>query len=235
MSVSFYKKPKCAACDKFCHKVSGQKKKIETEEKMRSIIVTIFNDFLCGKCKILHYEKEKLDAENKMDDLKQTFNDPLVNIRLKTEVDRLNDERIEVLVQKTVSTHKYCCVCSSSNETTVIPEIARLQSFIKIGIYVPASNRCCRIPLIKSRFYEECLSRLKVYSNSSKLTSLELTKMTGNLSIQCNSTLYDKIGDFSLSEKQLFIFTSLTWESIIQLRDMLTSMRKRSSSHSSHL
>ena len=48
-----------------------------------------------------------------------------------------------------------------------------------------------------------------------------------NLSVQYNSTLYDKIGDFSLPEKQLFIFTSLIRESIKQLRDMLISMRNR--------
>ena len=76
---------------------------------------------------------------------------------------RLNDKRIEVPIQRTVLTPKYCCVCSSSNETTVIPEEARLQSFIKMRIHIPAGNRCCLIHLIQNRFYEECLSRSKVY------------------------------------------------------------------------
>lgn len=51
--------------------------------------------------------------------------------------------------------------------------------------------------------------------------------MMESLSIKCDSTLYDKIGDFSISEKQLLIFTGLTWEDIMLLRDMLTSMRNR--------
>lgn len=138
--------PKCAACDKFCHKVPGQKKKIQTEKEakhygdnlQRTIAV---NDVLCGKCRVLHYKKKKLDVDTEKDDLEQTLNDPSVNIRLKTGVDRLNDETIEVPIQRTVSTHKYCCVCYSSSETTVIPEEARLQAFIKMRIHIPAGNR----------------------------------------------------------------------------------------------
>jgi len=51
--------------------------------------------------------------------------------------------------------------------------------------------------------------------------------MMESLSIKCDSNLYDKIGDYNLSEKQLLVFTGLTWENIILLRDMLTSMRNR--------
>lgn len=51
--------------------------------------------------------------------------------------------------------------------------------------------------------------------------------MMENILIKCDSTLYDKIRDFSLSEKQLFIFTGLTWENVILLRDMLTSMQNK--------
>ena len=50
----------------------------------------------CVKNVILHHKKEKLDVENEKDHLKQTFNDPSVNIRLKTGEDRFNDEKIEV-------------------------------------------------------------------------------------------------------------------------------------------
>ena len=111
--------------------MSGQKKKIETEEEAKHYSdnlqkIIVVHDFLCVKCRVLHYEKEKLDVESEKDDLEQTFNDPSINIRLKTGVDRLNDRRIEVPIERTVSTHRYCCVCSSSNNTTVIPEEARL-------------------------------------------------------------------------------------------------------------
>ncbi|KAL6431970.1 hypothetical protein ACFW04_007420 [Cataglyphis niger] len=47
-------------------------------------------------------------------------------------------------------------------------------------------NRCCRTHLFKNR----------VHSNSSNLSATELKKMIENISIKCNSTLYDKIGDF---------------------------------------
>jgi len=222
---------KCAGCDKFLHKVSGQKKKIQTEDEaiyfsnMLQRTITV-RAILCGKCRLFQFKKNKLDIEDESDK-QSTSNDPTVSIQLKSEVNESNDERIEVEIQRTVSTHKYCCICSATKNITVIPEEARMQSFIKMRLYIPAGNRCCRTHLIKNRFYEEDLSCLRVYSNSSNLSASELTKMMKNLSIKCDSTLYDKIGDFSLSEKQLFTFTGLTWENIILLKDMLTSMRNR--------
>lgn len=102
-----------------------------------------------------------------------------------------------------------------------------MQSFIKMKLHMLIGNRCCQIHLIRNQFYDEDRSRLKVYSNLLNLSASELTKMMKNLSIKCDSTLYDKIEDFSLSEKQLLIFTGLTWENIILLRDRLTSMQNR--------
>ena len=51
--------------------------------------------------------------------------------------------------------------------------------------------------------------------------------MMKNLSIECDSTHFNKIGGFRLLEKQLLIFIGLTWENIIQLRDMLSSVQNR--------
>ena len=58
---------------------------------------------------------------------------------------------------------------------------------------------------------------LRVYSNSSSLSASEMTKMMISLSIRCDSTLYDQFRDFSLFEKQFFVFTGLTWENIRQI------------------
>jgi len=209
--------------------------KIETEDEatifstklQRTIVV---NDILCSKCRIFQYKKEKLDVDFSIfgnDQSQSTSDDSSINIRLKPEVQESNIERIEVPIQRTISTHKYCCLCSATTNLSVIPEEARMQSYIKTKIYIPVSNRCCRHHLIKNRFYDEDLGLLKVYSNSSSLSASELTKMMGSLSIKCDSSLYDKIGDYSLSEKQLLVFTGLTWESIILLRDMMISMRNR--------
>lgn len=222
---------KCAGCDKFLHKVPGQRKKIKTEDEanyfgnklQRTIAI---RDILCGKCRLFQYKKNKLDTEDE-NDKQSTSNDSTVSIQLKPKVDESNDERIEVQIQRTVSTHKYCCICSAIKNIIVIPEEARMQSFIKLRLHIPAGNRCCRTHLIRNRFYDEDLNRLRVYSNSSNLSASELTKMMESLSIKCDSTLYDEIGEFSLSEKQLLIFTGLTWENIILLRNMLTSMRNR--------
>jgi len=203
MSVPL-KNPRCPGCDKFLFKKRGQKKKIETEDEatifstklQRTIVV---NDILCSKCRIFQYKKEKLDVDFSIfgnDQSQSTSDDSSINIRLKPEVQESNIERIEVPIQRTISTHKYCCLCSATTNLSVIPEEARMQSYIKTKIYIPVSNRCCRHHLIKNRFYDEDLGLLKVYSNSSSLSASELTKMMGSLSIKCDSSLYDKITVF---------------------------------------
>jgi len=132
---------KCAACDKFLNKIPGQKKKIKTEDEaiyfsnklQRTITV---HDILCGKCWLFQYKKTKLDIEDKNDE-QSTANDPTVSIEFKPKIDESNNEQIEVEIQRTISTHKYCCICSAKNNIVVIPEEARIQSFIKMRLYIP--------------------------------------------------------------------------------------------------
>ena len=45
-------------------------------------------------------------------------------------------ERVEVPIQRTVSTHKYCCLYSATTNLIIISEEARMQSYIKIKIHI---------------------------------------------------------------------------------------------------
>ena len=49
------------------------------------------------------------------------------------------------------------------------------------------------------------------------------------LSIKCDSTLLDKIGEFNLSEKQIKIFTALSWANLLEIKDLMTSLRNSQS------
>ena len=112
---------------------------------------------------------------------------------------------------------------------TTIPEDARMQSYIQKNIYIPQGNRCCRIYIIKHRFFEEDLKLLKVHSNTTSVTALELSKVMKTLSMRCDSSLFDKIGEYSLPEKDLEVFTGLKWEQLNSLNDMLISLRNSQS------
>ena len=129
--------------------------------------------------------KDKLPKRLDENNEQSTSDDPTVSIRFKPKVDNSNDERIQVQIHRTISTYKYCCVCSFRNAITVVPEDARMQAFIKMKIYIPAGNRCCQSHSIKYRFYDENLSRLRVHLNSSSLTASKMTKMMKSLSIRC--------------------------------------------------
>jgi len=190
-----------SVCDKFLFKKRGQKKKIETEDEVKIFSIKlqrtiIINDILCSKCRIFQYKKERLDVDFSIfgnDQSQSTSDDSSISIRLKPEVKESNIERIEIPIQRTISTYKYCCLCSATTNLSVIPEETRMQSYIETKIHIPVRNRCCRHHLIKNRFYDEDLGLLKVYSNSSSLSASELTKMMKSLSIKYDSSLYDKI------------------------------------------
>ena len=55
-------------------------------------------------------------------------------------------------------------------------------------------------------FYEE-LNRLHVYSIFAKVKDAELSLLLGGLTIECDITTLDKVGDFSLSEEKIHVFT----------------------------
>jgi len=46
-------------------------------------------------------------------------------------------ELIELPLRRTVSTHKYCCLCSSVKNLILIPFKARSQAYAKTQIFIP--------------------------------------------------------------------------------------------------
>ena len=134
-------------------------------------------------------------------------------------------ETVQMPFKRVITTEKYCCLCSSASGRLQVPFEACMQAFIKKRIFISNRNRCCSKHLIKKRFYDEELDNLRIVSNYSRVEVTELSKYLEQLSVRCDSTIHDKIGDFSLSEEQIKALTGFTWENIIQLRDMMTSIR----------
>jgi len=145
------------------------------------------------------------------------------NLKWRNQISR---KRIEVSIQRTISTHKYCCLCSATTNLSVIPEEVHIQSYIKIKIHIPTGNRCCRHYLIKNRFYDKDLGLLKVFSNSSSISTSELTKMIESFYQMWFQPLWQNWRLQSFQETTSCLHRS-TWENIILLRDMMTSMLNR--------
>lgn len=234
-------KIRCDGCDGILRKIRGQKKLINSEDEVKEYSSClgrklIVNSILCSKCRIIIYRKrESVENTDSADEavrlLESTSQDPTfkVTLKLNNPNNESENELIDIDMQRTVATHKYCCLCSSVKNLTVIPEEARMQCYIKKKIFIPVGNRCCITHLIRNRIYEEDLNLLKAYSNTSSLSASELTKVMKTLTIKCDSTLYDKIGEFSISEQQIKVFTGLSWENLLELKDMMTSMRNTQS------
>ena len=84
-----------------------------------------------------------------------------------------------------------------------------MQSYIRKKIYILVGIRCFKSHLIKKLIFED-FRFLKIHFNTMSLSASELSKMVETLSIKYGSTLFDKIGVCSLSEKQIEVFTRLT-------------------------
>ena len=67
------------------------------------------------------------------------------------------DETIKMPFQRVTSTKYYCYICKSKMDLRDFPLNARLQVFIKRGLFIPYRNRCCKIHMIKNRFYESII------------------------------------------------------------------------------
>ncbi|CAH2088784.1 unnamed protein product [Euphydryas editha] len=206
------KNVKCAACHKWIHTVPGKIKKITNADEINNFSRNIrnllnINDIICGNCRTQQFSVTLNENSNDIHEV----------------------EYVELPISRTVSTHKYCCVCNCEDNLTQVPEEAQLQTYLKRKIYIPTSNRCCRSHLIKKRFYDEDLNRLQVFSNYSSLTTDEIQKILNNVTSECTATVLDKCENHGLSEDQIKIFTGLSWDNISELRSMMVSMRKSSS------
>lgn len=231
----------CAGCDVILRKTRGKKKltnNMKDEAKAFSSClkrVIVVGNILCCKCRLTVYRKDNfdknLDSETETDlpAFESTSNDPTFEVKLKSIQADSEIEYVEIPMQRSVATHKCCCFCFSSNNIIVIPAEARTQCYIKKKIFIPAGNRCCKTHLIKNRIYEEDLQLLKTHSNTTRLTVSELSKVMETLSIKCDSTLLGKIDEFSLSEKQVQVFTGLSWENLLEIKEMMISMRNNQS------
>lgn len=149
---------KYAGCDTFLKKTTDKKKIVKNVNKANDFSsslqrIIIVNDILCKKCRLFIYKKKnpEKDAESETErdpPIESDTDDPIFEIEFKpkktTEV-----ECIEILIQRTVATHKYCCICLLLNNLTTIPEEVQISAYIKKKIYIPCGNRCCKSHLIK--------------------------------------------------------------------------------------
>ena len=141
-------------------------------------------------------------------DSQSSGNDPSYTTRIKPE--QADGDMIEMPINRTVSTHSYCCICFKSDiKSRVIPLEARLQVYMKKRIFIPKENRCCTEHLIKNRFYDNEIQNISIFSNTLKIEKSELVQFLGEMSNRCETTLHQQIGNFALSEERIKSFTGL--------------------------
>lgn len=73
--------------------------------------------------------------------------------------------------------------------------------------------------------YEDELDRIRIHSPRSSIDVHDLKHFFEEFAIRSEAELVDKIGDWTLSEDRLKVFTGLSWENVNELTSMLTSLR----------
>ena len=116
-------------------------------------------------------------------------------------------------------------MCKSRENIGSVPLNARLQVFIKKGIFIPYNNKCCKNHLIKNRFYEDLLHNIVPISNELSIQTNKLEKFLDCLSDKVDDSIHGNIKKCSMSDERIFALTGFTWENIFEMRDMLVTMR----------
>ncbi|XP_008553228.3 uncharacterized protein LOC103575255 [Microplitis demolitor] len=244
---------KCKNCNKYLSRIPGYKKIIKNEEEAKVFSdclnkTVIVNDIFCKKCRLIPYVNKKASTSKCA-----AFNE--VSLSIKESVEELatrevpeetyvysedsdnssdsdftykyhlSDDFIEVPLQRVASTHKYCIICQKTTDLMTICLETRIQLFIKKLISIPTGNRCCSMHLIGNYFYKDDLLRLRIVSNTSNVEKTELTLFFNTLSNKSQSSIFDRMNELDMSEDQVKTLTGISWENILNLRSLLTSMR----------
>ena len=139
----------CASCDVFLRKRKGKKKMIINVTEANNFSLALkrkidVDDILCNSCRHSAYKKNlkndshtNLESASSSDNESISIKDPSFEVKLKSNNQTPHVECIEFHIQRTIATHKYCCLCSSTTNLTTIPEDARMQSYIEKNIYIP--------------------------------------------------------------------------------------------------
>lgn len=127
------------------------------------------------------------------------------------------EEYVELPLQRTIATRRYCFICSKESNIQSVPKKARLQVYTTKNIYIPTGNRCCPSHLVNDRVYEEDLNQIIIHSNKAKLKVTEIIEMFKTLSIDVTMTQLGKIEKKCLPHNQLSIFTGYSYEQIEEL------------------
>ena len=226
---------KCASCKKYLRKLRGAKKILQTKKDLELAAATFKTIFvigtkLCKNCRIkmgVTKQRNREETEKYADD---TMGEECVPSCSETanKSFEIEQEYVHLPFPRVVATHRYCFVCHKNTQrgSTVVPMEARMQAFKIRQLFIPSGNRCCREHLLKNKFFSCELDRLQPFSNMSCIEASEVTKFIEALSANIDQSIADSIEDDSLSEPRLKAFTGLTWEALIELRDMLKgSMR----------
>ena len=97
---------------------------------------------LCNKFRLsIHRNNSDKDSdcetERDLSPSDATSDDPTFEVKVKSKKAVSESEYFDIPIQRTVATHKYCCIYFSIKNLTVIPEETRIQSYIKKKIFIP--------------------------------------------------------------------------------------------------
>ncbi|XP_058791020.1 uncharacterized protein LOC131664147 [Phymastichus coffea] len=221
----------CIRCNLNERKSTGYKRFIQSQSVVDDLkkclnVDAEIDDFICSKCYAVfsctrsRLTKEEATTTNQSEDrVSQSFSqlsvsstnssqqtDPGDPPILFTERKIVEEDEIELPIPRCIATHKYCCICRKERNLMAVPMEARLQVFTVRNIFIPAAT-----------------------SNISSMKASDVSNFLQKFRIDVDKELTDKVGDFSLPENRLIIFTGFTWENLFELRAMMTSLRNSDS------
>ncbi|KAJ8685644.1 hypothetical protein QAD02_021437 [Eretmocerus hayati] len=130
---------------------------------------------------------------------------------------------VKVPFSRTIISCGYCFICNAKTDLVVVPEEARLQTFSVKQIYIQKKNRCCAQHMIhECLLYKDELDKVTAYANESSIPSSEFTTFMSRLSSKVSDGLFEHIGEWTISDARLKVFTGHTSQ---ELKDLVSTMK----------
>ena len=85
----------------------------------------------------------------------------------------------------------------------------RYQVYIKRKLFIPKENQCCHKHILVKRFYQNDINNMTMYSNKIIIEVDKLKMLIEQMSIRCDSSINDRVGEYTLSEERVQVFTDI--------------------------
>ena len=180
---------------------------------------------ICNKCRLKLARTELVDKETSCDSSNcSTYSTDIKPTKSKTVSN--DDIFIEIEIPRCTLSQKMCIVCGSKKTRKRVPELLRLNTYIKRQFYIPRNVRCCITHYLNNNFYDNTFLQIRQIDNTSLISGNELKWLLASSGKMCRKSdimMSFKLND--ITDNDCYSITGLHHEQFDELLSKLPTLR----------